>query len=111
MVANVTNLNSCNERLDTAEKNVSDIPSVTENANTDDSSDITKKEDVILVDESSIDNRSVTGTTAMIETKNTPKRSLKNPLRDLDNLETNPREFTKVKKKLILMTVALASAM
>jgi hypothetical protein len=73
-----------------------------------DLSDIAK-EDVITIDSKSSKNNTES---SMEATTVVQQRWWKNnPLKDLDNLESNPREFSNIKKRLVLMTVALASSM
>jgi hypothetical protein len=82
-------------------------------------SDLTKQE--IIIDSVSDETNKLSAVVSLDEStiakenkKSTTQQSsfsFLSLLRDLDDLESNPREFSKVKKRLILMTVALATSM
>lgn len=78
----------------------------------DNASDLTKEEvtfteDLDITEESdgSIDKNTIA------RSKESSVFRLKEALKELNSMESNPREFSPPKKRLILMTVALASSM
>lgn len=86
------------------ENRISDLENTEKNR--DNLSDLTK-EDVTFTEET--DDK--LEETVDAPQKGNPVYRLKHLLRGLNSLEANPREFSATKKRLILLTVALASTM
>lgn len=84
------------------ENRISDLEDTEKNR--DNLSDLTK-EDVTFTEETDEKLHET------VEQKGNPVYRLKHLLRGLNSLEANPREFSATKKRLILLTVALASTM